>query len=83
MIATMEKNEMIDILTPIFRNVFADRALQVSDELNSTSVANWDSLSHMLLITEIENHFHIKFKLKDLNKMRNVGDMMEVINTKL
>lgn len=83
MIATMEKNEMIDILTPIFRNVFADRSLQVSDELNSLSVANWDSLSHMLLITEIENRFQIKFKLKDLNKMRNVGDMMDVINTKL
>ncbi len=83
MIAKMEKNEMIDILTPIFRNVFADGSLQVSDELNSLSVANWDSLSHMLLITEIENRFQIKFKLKDLNKMRNVGDMMDVINTKL
>ncbi len=34
-------------------------------------------------ITEIENDFSIKFKLKDLNKMRNVGDMIDIISSKL
>ncbi len=79
----MEKEEMVKKLTPIFRNVFGDETLEVTDELSALNVASWDSLSHMLLITEVENQFTIKFKLKDLNKMKNVGDMMAMINSKL
>jgi acyl carrier protein len=79
----MEKAAIVDKLTPIFRNVFGDNSLEVTDDLNAEKVSNWDSLSHMLLITEVETQFAIKFKLKELNKMRNVGDMIEIIGTKL
>jgi acyl carrier protein len=79
----MEKSEVVNKLTPVFRKVFSDESLTITDSLTANDVANWDSLSHMLLITEVENSFGIKFKLKDLNKMRNVGDMVDIIITKL
>ncbi len=79
----MEKAEIVIRLTPVFRNVFRDNTLEITDELSAHDVENWDSLSHMLLIAEVENQFAIKFKLKDLNKMRNVGDMITVISSKL
>lgn len=79
----MEKEEMVGRLKPIFRNILADESLELTDELSAANVSNWDSLSHMLLITEVENEFAIKFKLKDLNKMKNVGDMMALIQSKL
>lgn len=79
----MEKAEIVIRLTPVFRNVFRDNTLEITDELSALDVENWDSLSHMLLIAEVENQFAIKFKLKDLNKMRNVGDMITVISSKL
>lgn len=79
----MERTEIVNKLTPIFRKVFNDESVEVTDGLTANDVAGWDSLSHMLLITEVENAFAIKFKLKDLNKMRNVGDMMDIIQTKL
>jgi acyl carrier protein len=37
----------------------------------------------MLLISEIEKEFDIKFKLKELNKMKNVGDLITIILTKV
>ena len=79
----MEKVEIINRLTPIFRKVFGDDNLTLADELSALDVENWDSLTHMLLITEIENDFSIKFKLKDLNKMLNVGDMITILSSKL
>jgi acyl carrier protein len=79
----MENAEVIDTLTSIFRQVFNDSSLILTSELTANDVAQWDSLSHMLLITEIENRFSVKFKLKDLNKMRNVGDMINIIISKL
>jgi acyl carrier protein len=79
----MERKEIVSKLTLVFRSVFNDNTLILSDELTANDVDNWDSLSHMILITEIEKAFSIKFKLKDLNKMRNVGDMIEIIMSKL
>jgi acyl carrier protein len=79
----MEKTELISKLTSIFRKIFNNDSLVLTNELTANDVENWDSLTHMLLITEIENSFSIKFKLKDLNKMRNVGDMIDIITSKL
>lgn len=79
----MEKVEIVNRITPIFKKVFGDDTLILTDELSALDVENWDSLTHMLLITEIENDFSIKFKLKDLNKMLNVGDMITIISSKL
>ena len=36
-------------------------------------VDNWDSLTHMFLIGEIEKEFGITFTLKELNKINRVG----------
>lgn len=79
----MEREEIVNKLTPIFRDVFSEHSLVVTDELSALDVEKWDSLSHMLLITEVEKQFAIKFKLKDLNKMLNVGDMINIIRSKM
>lgn len=79
----MEKTEIIDQLTSIFRKTFSDDTLVLSDEMTADDVDNWDSLSHMLLITEIEEQFSITFKLRELNKMKNVGVLISIVETKL
>lgn len=79
----MERTEIVERLTVIFRNVFTDNSLVITDEMTSNDVEKWDSLTHMLMISEVETAFGIKFKLKDLNKMKNVGNLIEIIQTKL
>lgn len=79
----MERAEIASKLTTVFRMVFNNDSLVLCNELTANDVDQWDSLSHMLLITEIENAFSIKFKLKDLNKMHDVGDMIDSIISKL
>jgi acyl carrier protein len=79
----MEKKEIVSKLTSIFRRVFSNDSLEITNELTANDVDNWDSLTHMLLITEIEESYSIKFKLKDLNKMKNAGDMINIIESKL
>jgi acyl carrier protein len=79
----MENHQISEKLTEIFQDVFVNPNLELSESLTANDVDNWDSLTHMILITEIETRFSIKFKLKDLNKMKNVGDLMEIISLKL
>lgn len=79
----MERKELSDKLRVIFRSVFNNDDIEITDELTANDVANWDSLSHMILIGEVEKSFGITFKLKELNKMKNVGNMMDMILSKL
>lgn len=79
----MDRAEIVKNLTVIFRKVFNDNNLIIRDEMSAKDVDAWDSLSHMLMIAEVEKVFGIKFKLKDLNKMKQVGDLISIIELKL
>ena len=79
----MERSELIDRLTNIFRATFDEGSLILTDELTANDVDNWDSLTHMILISKIEKELDIKFKLKELNKMKNIGALIEIITSKI
>lgn len=79
----MEQPVIFEKLTAIFQKTFNDDTLVLNRELTANDVANWDSLSHMLMIGEVENIFAVKFKLKELGKLDNVGSLIDLINAKL
>ena len=79
----IEQSVIFDKLTTIFRKTFNDEKIVLNKELTANDVANWDSLSHMLMIGEVENTFAIKFKLKELGKLDNVGNLVDLIATKI
>lgn len=79
----MGKEVIIEKLTGIFHEVFGDDKIVLRDEMTADDVENWDSLTHMLMITRVEELFGIKFKLKELNKMKQVGDLISLIEAKL
>lgn len=79
----MNRNEIIEKLTAIFHEIFKDDTIVLSDEMTSNDVDAWDSLTHMLMITSVEEQFGIRFKLKDLNSIKNVGDIVRIIGERL
>lgn len=79
----MDRIEVVERLTKIFQSTFKDSSLEITDEMTASDVDYWDSLTHMSLIIAVENDFVIKFKLKELNKIINVGDLVDCIETKL
>lgn len=79
----MEKNEIIEKLTKIFYEIFGDNTIVLRDNMTANDVENWNSLTHMLMITKVEEVFGIKFKLRELNKLKNVGDLCNTIAEKL
>lgn len=79
----MDKDNITNKLTEVFKSVFDNQNLVLTDEMTANDVDNWDSLTHMILVSEIEKDFEVKFKLKDLNKMKNVGNLIDVLISKL
>ncbi|MDO9309317.1 MAG: acyl carrier protein [Deltaproteobacteria bacterium] len=70
-------------LEPIFRKVFDDDSILLQRETSSDDIEEWDSLTHMNLVVALELSFKIKFALGELQKLRNVGEMLDLINRKL
>ncbi|MFB9057590.1 acyl carrier protein [Mariniflexile ostreae] len=79
----MEKDAIILKLESILANTLHHNNFEITDDLTAKDVDGWDSLSHMIIISEIEKDFGITFKLRDLNKLNNVGALIDVIQAKL
>lgn len=78
----MEKTEIVSKLTPIFRDVFGDNGLVVTDGMTASDVPAWDSLSNINMIIAVEKTFNVKFSIKDVRSLKNVGELLDLIKRK-
>jgi len=67
----------------IFCEVFDDDSIVISREMEAKDIEDWDSLTHMQLIIEIEKRFNIKFTTREIINSKNVGEFMDMIADKL
>jgi acyl carrier protein len=70
-------------LEPIFRDILDNSRLNLTRESNASNVAGWDSLAHINLISAIEQQFGISFSLGELQELKNVGEMIDLMERKL
>ena len=75
----MTTEEIKQKLTIIFRDVFEDESIIVTEQMTAAEVTNWDSLSNVMMIVNVEKTFNIKLKLKEIINMKNVGDLISTI----
>jgi acyl carrier protein len=79
----MEKSEIKEKIKYILTAVLGHQSFEMKDDLTAKDVEGWDSLSHMEIITGIEKEFSVKFKLKELNKLKNMGTLVDLVQSKL
>ena len=75
----MNRNEALTRLTGIFRDVFDDDSIVISDKTTAADIEDWDSLEHINLVGAVENEFGLKFKMREVSGMKNVGEMLDII----
>lgn len=79
----MEREEVFQNLTEIFRNNFDDERICLSDSTSAQDIEDWDSLEQVNLVVAIQSEFKIRFQLDEVNAMRNVGEMVDGILSKV
>ena len=75
----MERNEVLTALNGIFSVVLNKENLQLNEAMSTDDIDNWDSLTNMTIISEIERLWSVHFKLRDIIRMKNIGDMIDVM----
>ncbi len=79
----MTREEVFSRIQDIFRDIFDDNEIVVTDQTTADDVEEWDSLNHINLVSAIEKEFEIRFALGELQGMKNVGLMIDLIMAKI
>jgi acyl carrier protein len=79
---SMEKEAITGTLKSVFQKVLEEHDLTITREMTAHDVEKWDSFRHIQLISEVESAFGIKFKLREIMSMNNVGDLIDLIHAK-
>ena len=72
-------NEIYERLNEVFQDVFDDDSLTVTPATTAADIEDWDSLSHITLMAAVEDEFRMKFSMKEVVEMKNVGEMVALI----
>lgn len=51
----------------------------INDNTSPSNVDNWDSYNGLLLVSELENNFNVKFTLEEVMAVKNVGDIKKAL----
>lgn len=79
----MERTEIGEKVNAIFRDVLDNERIVLTDATTAADVAEWDSLNHIQLVVAVERFFRIRFGSGEIQRWKNVGEMIDSIQAKL
>jgi len=79
----MNRAEVTTMVTEIFRDIFDDRTLVITDGTGAKDIEDWDSLEQINILVAMEKAFGIKFTVSDVENLVNVGQTIDLIEQKI
>jgi acyl carrier protein len=73
------EDKLLDILSKVFL-LDTDK---ITDDLRRKDFEPWDSMNHLIIVSEIENQFEIFFEDEEVVELWTVGDIKKVLENKL
>ena len=78
----MDPTQVLAQLSAIMRELLDDPNVTLTPTTTADDVEGWDSMSNITFVVEVERRFGIKFNTAEVEEMRNVGDLLEIIAAK-
>ena len=54
----------------------------LQDDTVATEVPGWDSLSHAMVIAAVESEFGLRFSMREVLSLKNVGQLQSLVDAK-
>ncbi len=79
----MTEAEILAAITPIFRDAFSDDSMTPTMGMTAKDVPGWDSYKQVNILIAVEEHFGVKFRSREIDRLGNVGDLVGLVRAKL
>ncbi len=64
----------------IVSNIFKLKPEEISDEMTSKDVPEWDSMNYLFLIAELEKEYKVSFTMDEVMNAQCLGDIHKIVN---
>jgi acyl carrier protein len=75
----MTKDEILAQLGDIIRETFRQDGVEITRETTALDVDGWDSLSHTMLLLDVETHFGVRLPSDRVYDLADVGELVDLI----
>ena len=75
----MNRTEIFEKLTEVVQDVFDDETITIGEATTASDIEDWDSLTHITLLATVEEEFGVKFSMKAVQGLKNVGELADLI----
>lgn len=76
-------DQLVSAISTALENVTGEDDLSITSETKASDVDGWDSLANVRLFIELEGEFNIRFNASEIENLKNVGDIAQLISSKL
>jgi len=77
-----EDNALVRI-QGIFRDILDDSSLCIDRQSSPDTIAGWDSIVNVNIIIAVEEEFGVKFSVDELQLVKSVGNILELLEKKI
>lgn len=75
----MNRDEVFKRVTEIARDAFELEELDMTDATTADDIDEWDSFTHMSLVSDIEREFHVTFSSDEISNPGNVEELVDAL----
>ena len=75
----MERQEILNKLQTVYRDILDDEKIVLTEETTAEDIEEWDSITHVQIVAEIQKVFDVKFSAKEILLWESVGDIIDAI----
>jgi acyl carrier protein len=82
-VASKSRTEILATIRDVLADVVDNPSLQISEQTTAEDVADWDSINHVKLLIGLESEMGFRFNTDEVSGLKNVGALIDIVQTKL
>ncbi|HJU88470.1 MAG TPA: acyl carrier protein [Gemmatimonadaceae bacterium] len=79
----MSEKLVWDSVVNVIRETFGDDQIKVTRETTASDIPEWDSVSNVELLVNLEYAFDVRFYTGEIAKVKNVGELVDIISARV
>ena len=80
----MDRKTILSELNKIYLEIgIINDSIIINEEMENKNFEKWDSLNHVVLISEIEQHFDLKFSFSEIAVLNTISSICNIIENKI